>query len=251
MTYDFGYTWVWTHGHLVPFGIFLAFASLSAWRGWPRWLTGLAGVLALWALAGFAITQVVLRANQPMELPTASFLRAGTGRVLDLGAGSGRSSLMVLTARPKSHLTAVDIYSGYFGIDDNTPERLMAHARVAGVADRIDVKKSDIREMPFADGSYDAAVSAFAIDHLNRDGVTRSLAEVARVLKPGGEFLLIVLNVDTWVRVAYPLPHGHGYFSHSPALERWTAAVESAGLRVVEQGTRPATLYVLCRKPDA
>ena len=48
---------------------------------------GASRVLALWALAGFVITQHVLRANRPMELPTASFLRAGTGRVLDLGAG--------------------------------------------------------------------------------------------------------------------------------------------------------------------
>jgi SAM-dependent methyltransferase len=249
MSYDFGYTWVWTHGHLVPFGLFGALAAVSAWRRWPRWVTGLAGVLALWALAGFGITQIVLRANRPMELPTASFLRAGTGRVLDLGAGSGRSSLMVLLERPKAHVTAVDIYRGYFGIDDNTPERLLANARVAGVSDRIDVKTADIRELPFAEASYDAAVSAFAIDHLNRDGVTRSLAEVRRVLRPGGEFLLIVLNVDAWARVAYPLPHGHGYFSHSPALERWTSAIETAGLEVVEHGTQPVSLYVLCRKP--
>ncbi len=251
MTYDFGYTWVWTHGHLVPFAVFAAFIAVSVWRRWPRWLTAVGGVLALWALAGFAITQVVLRAHPPMELPTAAFLRSGAGKVLDLGAGSGRSSLMVVQARPGAHVTAVDIYKGYFGIDDNTPARLMANARVAGVADRIDVTTADIRSMPFPDASYDAAVSAFVIDHLNREGVTRSLAEVARVLKPGGEFLLIVLNVDTWVRVAYPLPHGHGYFSHSAASERWRSAVEAAGLTVVEHGTRPASLYVLCRRPPA
>lgn len=199
MTYDFGYTWVWTHGHLVPFAVFAVFIAVSVWRRWPRWLTALGGVLALWALAGFAITQVVLRANQPMGLPTASFLRSGAGRVLDLGAGSGRSSLMVLQSRPGAHVTAVDIYSGYFGIDDNTPARLMANARVAGVADRIDVTTADIRSMPFPDASYDAAVSAFVIDHLNREGVTRSLAEVARVLKPGGLAALVgygLLRID-------------------------------------------------------
>jgi len=249
MAYDFGYSWVFTHGHLVPFGVFLAIALLSAWRRWPRWVTGLAGVVAAWALAGFVITQVVFGASRPMELPTASFLRAGAGRVLDLGAGSGRSSLMVLVARPKAHLTAVDIYRGYFGIEDNTPARLMANARVAGVSDRLDVTTADIRAMPFPDASYDAAVSAFVIDHLRGDGVARAMSEVSRVLKPGGEFLMIVLNVDGWVKVAYPLPHGHGYFSHSPALERWTAAVDAAGLKVVEHGTRPAILYVLCKKP--
>ena len=248
-SFDFGYTWVWTHGHLVPLAAFAALFAVAVWRRWSRWLAGVCAALALWGAAGFVITQHVLGANQPLDLPTASFLRAGTGRVLDLGAGSGRSTLMVLQARPEAHVTAVDIYRGYFGIDDNTPARLMANARVAGVDGRLDVKTADIRALPFADSSYDAAVSAFVIDHLDREGVTTSLKEASRVLRPGGEFLLIVLNVDAWIKVAYPLPHGHGYFSHSPAANRWTSALEGAGFEVVEQGTRPALLYVLGRRP--
>jgi len=247
-SFDFGYTWVWTHGHLVPLAVFAALFAVAVWRRWSRWLAGLCAALALWAAAGFVITQQVLGANRPLDLPTATFLRAGAGRVLDLGAGSGRSTLMVLQARPAARVTAVDIYRGYFGIDDNTPARIMANARVAGVDARLDVKTADIRALPFADSSYDAAVSAFVIDHLDREGVTRSLAEASRVLRPGGEFLLIVLNVDTWVKVAYPMPHGHGYFSHSPAANRWTSAMEGAGFEVVEQGTRPALLYVLGRR---
>ncbi len=248
-SFDFGYTWVWTHGHLVPLAIFAVLLGLAVWRKWSTWLLAVFAALSLWAAAGFVIVQHVLNANQPLGLPTASFLQAGTGRVLDLGAGSGRSTLMVLQARPAAHVTAVDIYSGYFGIDDNTPARITANARVAGVDGRLDVKTADMRALPFADSSYDAAVSAFAIDHLDREGVTRSLAEVSRVLRPGGEFLLIVLNVDWWVKAAYPLPHGHGYFSHSPAANRWTSALEGAGFQVVEQGTQPAILYVLGRRP--
>ncbi len=248
-SFDFGYTWVWTHGHLVPLVAFSALVALAVWRKWSRWLAGAFAALALWGAAGFVITQHVLGANRPLDLPTASFLQAGTGRVLDLGAGSGRSTLMVLQARPAVRVTAVDIYRGYFGIDDNTPARIMANARVAGVDGRLDVTTADIRALPFADSSYDAAVSAFVIDHLNREGVTQSLAEASRVLRPGGEFLLIVLNVDWWVKVAYPLPHGHGYFSHSPAANRWTSALEGAGFEVVEQGTQPAILYVLGRRP--
>jgi SAM-dependent methyltransferase len=247
--YDFGYTWIWTHGHLVPAAAFGAAAALAAWRRWPRWLTGVLAVLSLWAVTGFAIIQLVFGANSPMELPTPSFFRRGSGQVLDLGAGSGRSSLMVLLARPAARVTAVDIYEGYFGIDDNTPERIRANARVAGVEDRLDVRKADIRALPFADASYDGAVSAFVIDHLTREGIERSLTEVARVLRPGGEFLLIVLNVDGWVRTAYPLPHSHGYFSRSAGAGRWKSALEKAGLHVVEDGTGPAVLYVLSRKP--
>lgn len=247
-TFDFGYTWVWTHGHLVPLAVFALLAGIAVWRRWPRWLTVLFGAGAVWALAGFLVVQVVLQANQPVTLPTDAFLRSGPVQVLDVGAGSGRSTLMVLLARPAARVTALDIYRGYFGIDDNTPQRIRANARAAGVEDRLDVQVGDMREMPLPDASYDGVVSAFAIDHLNREGVTKTLSEVARVLRPHGEFLFIVLNVDGWVRLAYPLPHGHGYFSHAPAAQHWRSELEAAGFEIVEQGTRPATLYVLARK---
>jgi ubiquinone/menaquinone biosynthesis C-methylase UbiE len=109
------------------------------------------------------------------------------------------------------------------------------------------VQVGDMRQIPFADDSFDAAVSSFAIDHLNREGVTRALSEAHRILRPGGEFLFIVLNVDRWVKLAYPLPHGHGYFSGAPPEEHWRRALEGAGFEVVEIGTQPATLYLLAR----
>ena len=65
------------------------------------------------------------------------------------------------------------------------------------------------------------------------------------------EFLFIVLNVDGWVKLAYPFPHGHGgYFSGAPPADHWRAALERAGFEVTEVGTRPATLYLLGRIPQ-
>lgn len=247
--YDFGYSLEWTHAHLVPAIFFAVVAGVVIWRGWPRWITAIAGVISLWAFAGFLIVQFVLKANSPVDLPTEAFLRSGTGRVVDLGAGSGRSTLMVLLARPGAHVTALDLYSGYFGIDDNTPERIRANARVAGVDDRLDVRTGDMRELPFETATFDAAVSVASIDHLNNEGVQRAMAEAARVVRPGGQFLLVVINIDGWVKVAYPLPHGHGgYFTREQHAERWRTALETAGFEVEEQGTRPATLYFLARR---
>jgi SAM-dependent methyltransferase len=248
--YDFGYSWTFTHGHLIVTVAAAALAAAALWLHWPRWMAVVAGITALWAFGGFLVVQLVFGANTPVELPTASFLSSGRGRVVDLGAGSGRSTVMVLLARPQAHVTAFDLYSGYFGIDDNTPARVRANVRAAGAEDRFDVRTGDMRALPFEATSFDAAVSVASIDHLDADGVRRALGEANRVLRPGGEMLLEVINIDAWVKFAYPLPHGHShYFTHGSPAERWRSALETAGFTIAEQGTRPAMLYFLARKP--
>ena len=242
--YDFGYAWPWTLGHLIAAGLFGVVAALS-WRlAWRR-IGLLFLVLTVWAVAGASIVHFVMRFNLPLELPTERFLSSGAGRVLDGGAGSGRSALMVLLERPQSTIVALDTFSAGYGIEGNTPERLLANAAAAGASERIEVEVGDMRQMPFPDGSFDAAVSAYAIDHLNRDGIAKALAETKRVLRPGGQFLLLVINPDLWIRVALPFFVEHGYFGSRPIPDVWRERLTAAGLNVVEQGTRPGTLYIL------
>lgn len=247
--YDFGYAWPWTSGHLLA-ALFFGAIALVAWRaGWPRWVSALLGALTAWALVGAFILHVVMRFNLPLTVPTQAFLTGQTGRVLDLGAGSGRATLMVLLDRPHSRVVALDIFSDRYGIDGNTPERLRANVAAAGAADRLEVQTADMREMPFADASFDGAVSAFAIDHLDREGITRALAETHRVLTPGGDFLLLVLNPDAWIRVALPMFYEHGYFGRQPAADVWRQRLVEGGFDVIEVGTTPGTLYLLGRTP--
>jgi ubiquinone/menaquinone biosynthesis C-methylase UbiE len=155
----------------------------------------------------------------------------------------------LLLARPRANVTAVDLYQGYFGIDDNTPERLRQNARVAGVADRVDAKVGDMRRLPFADGEFDAAISVAAIDHLRRDDLTMALAEAARVVKPGGQFLVVSLNVDA----SDPdrdagRPAWRRLLGQSANQERWRRMLLEAGFDVTEVGTRPATVYFLAQR---
>lgn len=247
-TYEFGYSWWIGWGYLVPIALFGGLAAVGLWLGWRRWLVIVLSIPVVWGVAGLLITHFVLRLHLPLEIPTEQFLSSGGGRVVDIGAGSGRAAMGLLLARPRATVTGVDIYRGYYGIDDNTPERFMVNARIAGVADRAEAKLGDARELPLGTGTYDGAISLAAIDHLPRAGIPKALAEAARVLKPGGEFLLMVVNVDAWARFASPHALGH----HPRAdPNRWRALLESAGFEIVEQGTQPAVLYFLARKPHS
>ena len=246
--YDFGYGWIWKWGHLIPVVVFGGLAALAWKLRWPKWTGAIAAALTLWGVVGLLIVQLAIRINLPLELPTDTFFVEGSGRVLDAGAGSGRSSLMVLQARPESTVVALDIYSGNYGIPDNKPERLFRNAAKAGVEGRLEAEVGDVRKMPFSDDSLDAAVSAYMIDHLPREGVEEALAEIERVLRPNGEFLLMVINPDTWTRVAYPFLAHHSYYGGSTNHEWWGSQLTSAGFEVVEQGTTPGTLYMVARK---
>jgi ubiquinone/menaquinone biosynthesis C-methylase UbiE len=121
---------------------------------------------------------------------------------------------------------------------------LLANLKAAGVEGRATIETGDMRELPFEDASFDAAVSSYAIDHLGREGAKQALAEAARVVKPGGELLLMVVANDAW-----------GTFAFGPLLEHgargdawWTERVEEAGFEILETGRRPITLYFLGRR---
>ena len=244
-SYEFGYSWPITYGHLIPLAAAVVLVAVAIWRGWPRPVTILASVIGLWALVGFLVVHFLFGLTRPMELPTDRFLASGGGRVLDAGAGSGRAGVGVLVARPQSRVTALDIYSGYWGIDDNTPERFMANARAAGAADRAEARRGDMREMPFEAGEFDAVISSYAIDHLSAKGTVQALHEVNRVLKPGGEFLLMIVNSADWMLRVFSPPIAH-HPRQNPV--RWRQMVEDAGFRVEEDGATTGSFYFYARK---
>jgi SAM-dependent methyltransferase len=246
---DYGYPWWLSYGHLPVLIAGLAIAALGYARKWSKAAMLLVGALILWSGAALLIERFVINVNGRSSLPTQSFLAGGAGRVLDLGAGTGRSSIMVLESRPRATLVALDLFGQsfdqHFGRGETPQQRLLANLKAAGVDQRATIATADMRQLPFEPAAFDAVVSAYAIDHLNRLGTDQALAEAARVLKPGGELLLMIIANEKWAKFAFGPLLSHG---GPRGAAWWTTHVQQAGFQILEHGTRPLTFYLLARR---
>jgi ubiquinone/menaquinone biosynthesis C-methylase UbiE len=99
------------------------------------------------------------------------------GRVLEVGVGTGRN---LPYHPPESEVAAVDI----------SPKLLAKAARKARKNGRLlELALMDAQGLAFGDGSFDSAAATFVFCSVPDPLV--GLAEVRRVLKPGGRFLLL------------------------------------------------------------
>src|ERR1700730_3143657 len=137
---DFGYPWWLSYGHLAVLAVCAAGLLLGYSRKWSKWPMIFLGVLTLWSTAVFLLIHFGFDINGRASLPTQSFFRSGTGRVLDLGAGTGRSSIMVLESRPQATLVASDLFGdsfkAHFGPGESPQQRLLRNLKAAGVDQR-------------------------------------------------------------------------------------------------------------------
>ena len=103
-------------------------------------------------------------------------------RVLDVGCGTGTFVVLLKAERPGATVVGLD----------GDPKAL-AIARRKASQGGLDIRFDEnlAYEMPYAEGSFDRAVSSLVFHHMTTDHKLGSLAEVYRVLAPGGLFLLM------------------------------------------------------------
>jgi ubiquinone/menaquinone biosynthesis C-methylase UbiE len=164
----------------------------SAFLSIGFWFTLSASVMLWSSLAGKFRTRDKLLALIPWR---------GDEQVLDAGCGHGMMLIAAAKRLTTGHAIGVDIWSQ---IDQakNSAAATRHNAELEGVANRIEIRDADIRQLPFDDNTFDVVVSSLVIHNLpTREEREKALAETRRVLKPGGRFAVIDIshNYATWL----------------------------------------------------
>jgi arsenite methyltransferase len=108
--------------------------------------------------------------------------------VLDVGSGGGIDS--ILAARrvgPQGRVIGLDIL-------EEMCERARAHAIEASVSGWTEFRRGEMEDIPLPDGSVDVVISNGVMNLSARK--SRALAEIFRVLRPGGRVSLADLTVE-------------------------------------------------------
>jgi len=147
-----------------------------------------------------------------------------SGRVLEVGCGPGNNFPLY---RADIEVTAID-----------RNEHMLARARESarGAAGSIAVERADVHALPYSDSSFDHVLATLMLCSVEQK---RALAELRRVLRPGGTLRLWehVRSERGWIaflqRLYSPV---HGLYADGCHLARDTAsAVRDAGFEVMEE----------------
>ncbi len=118
----------------------------------------------------------------------------GDEAILDVGCGHGLLLIAAAKQLPQGRAVGIDLWS-QVDQGSNSKEATLTNARIEGVAQRVEVHGGDMRKMPFPDSTFDVAVANLAIHNVpTREGRREAIAEIVRVLKPGGRVALMDLK---------------------------------------------------------
>ena len=137
------------------------------------------------------------------RLAIRSLRLTGGERVVDVCTGTGDVALAAVDARPgAARVIGVDFSAEMLRLGGEK-------VRARGRGDRILLARGDATKLPLPSASMDAATVAFGIRNVERP--ERGLAEMHRVLRPGGRLAILEFSIPAsrLVRAAY-LP----YFRH-------------------------------------
>jgi len=131
-----------------------------------------AGIDVRWRKKAIAL----LKAKQPRQ-------------ILDIATGTGDFALEALSLNPEK-VTGIDISEGMLNVGREKITKL-------GLAHKIELKKGDSEKIESPDNYFDAVIVAFGVR--NFENLPVGLAEMQRVLKPGGTVVILEFSKPSGV----------------------------------------------------
>jgi ubiquinone/menaquinone biosynthesis C-methylase UbiE len=160
-----------------------------------------------------------------------------TDHVLDVGCGHGRSLMEIAARAPRGRGVGIDPSELMIEIAAKRNQTLIE-------AGRIEVVRSNVEALPFADDMFDKALCVHVL-YFWKD-LEMSLREIGRVLKPDGRLaLLFRTNADLKAIASFPAE-----IYSFPSLADVQTVLERAGMRVDVAGdgaNEPALLLATKR----
>jgi len=158
-----------------------------------------------------------------MRLRTADLARLQPGEsVLDVGCGTGTLAIEVQQR--------VGAAGRVVGIDPGIKQIAWAQSKAARRQLPIEFQTGVIERLDFPEATFDAVLSTIMMHHLGDGLKQQGLAEIRRVLKPGGRLVIADFNRPA-ERPAQPAPFG--------TVRDLPTLVRAAGFAAVETETRP------------
>ncbi|HLN33053.1 MAG TPA: class I SAM-dependent methyltransferase [Gemmataceae bacterium] len=167
----------------------------------------------------------------------------GDELVLDMGCGRGLLLIGAAKRLTTGKSVGIDLWQAE-DLSGNRLEATLENAQREGVADRVEVHTGDMRQLPFANQSFDVIVSRAAIHNIyDPKERARALTEIARVLKPGG---YVVISDVRHAREYIAALQGQGL----QGVRRVTSAAPLMFYAILTAGNlRPAS--IVGRKPPS
>jgi demethylmenaquinone methyltransferase/2-methoxy-6-polyprenyl-1,4-benzoquinol methylase len=119
--------------------------------------------------------------------------------VLDIATGTGDLAIL-MTNTSAEKIIGLDISAGMLEVGRNK-------IKAKNLSDKIEMILADSENMPFEDNTFDAITVAFGVR--NFENLEKGLAEILRVLKPNGIFVIL----ETSVPDKTPYKQGYTFYS--------------------------------------
>lgn len=179
-------------------------------------------------------------------------IEAGAGKILELGCGQGRDTLLFLENN-------MEVFA--FDYASTCINQLVEIAKNEGISSRLHAYVHDLRDgIPLPDSSMDACFShMFFTMYLTEREIANIMDEVRRVLRPGGLNIYSVRNQNDphfgngrWI--GEDLWEMNGFVVHyfsEEKIRRLSKGFEILGIEEFEEGNLPKKLYkVVLKKPE-